>query len=47
MEDLNIDDEMLNVSRKGGQRYDSPIAEWTTIGYISPYYEDRIPMYKH
>lgn len=45
VEDLNIRDGMLNVTRKGGQRDAVPIAEWT-IGYIRPYYENRISMYK-
>lgn len=44
MQDLNLKDAILDVTRKGGQRDSVPIAEWT-IDYIRDYQEIRKKRY--
>ena len=44
MQDLNIKDAILDVTRKGGQRDSVPIAEWT-LDYITEYKNIRKDRY--
>lgn len=44
MQDLNIKDAVLDVTRKGGQKDSVPIAEWT-LNYIKNYKKIRVERY--
>ena len=44
LQDLNLKDAVLDVTRKGGQKDSVPIAEWT-LDYIQKYKNIRMKRY--